>query len=83
MPVAISATVLAVVLSLPYLGDWNLPGNLSYGMYLWHFPLIQFVLGAGWLTGLPGALAALCIALTMIAASLSWFGVERRFLLTK
>jgi peptidoglycan/LPS O-acetylase OafA/YrhL len=81
MPAAVSAAVLGAGLSGSYVGKWGVLGNLSYGMYLWHFPIIQFALSTGWFQASPAAWAGFCIALTAAAASLSWYCVERRLLL--
>ena len=51
-------------------------GRISYGMYLWHFPLYQWVDGAR--TGLSGyTLFAVRVALTVVVATASFFLVER------
>jgi peptidoglycan/LPS O-acetylase OafA/YrhL len=57
-------------------------GDFSYGMYLWGFPIQQLVVA-----GLPGiplfANVAIVVAVTAIAAMISWHLVENRFLLLK
>ncbi len=55
-------------------------GRISYGLYLWHFPIV-FALGAagawawGWWVAAP-----IEIGLSYVAAALSFALVERRFL---
>ena len=59
-------------------------GRISYGLYLWHFPLFLWIDHAR--TGLEGAtLFGLRFAVTVVVASISYFAVEqpirqRRFL---
>ena len=54
-------------------------GRLSYGIYLFHFPVIELLTAKR--TGLDGvALALLDIAVTLGLAIASWVLVERRFL---
>ncbi|MCH3967980.1 MAG: acyltransferase [Atopobiaceae bacterium] len=52
-------------------------GSRSFGIYLWHYPIIQ-LLGAG-TTEAPWWLKALAVALSVGAAELSWRLVERPF----
>ena len=66
-------SIFAKVLRLPPL-VWI--GRLSYGLYLWHFPVFTFV--AGWFPALePVRLAALEIICTFVCATLSYYLVER------
>ena len=54
-------------------------GRISYGMYLWHYPIAY----GFWpiTSGLPWPLALLVVtALTYMLAAASWMIVERRFL---
>ena len=65
-------------------------GRYSYGIYIWHQPMILLMVALRWparlLPGAPSAglhFAAWCLlgsALVMSAALLSYHGVERRFL---
>lgn len=56
-------------------------GDLSFGAYIWHMPLINLMLWYGLDDILPGQVAvALAILLTLVAAWLSWHLVERRAL---
>jgi peptidoglycan/LPS O-acetylase OafA/YrhL len=54
-------------------------GERSYAIYLWHLPLILFALQHGY--GRKGILAA--VALTVLAAAVSWRLVEQPFLRLK
>jgi peptidoglycan/LPS O-acetylase OafA/YrhL len=57
-------------------------GLISYGIYLWHFIVIEFIwrhtsigvhsVGVGWLAD-----AVLVVVLTFLLAAASWFGIER------
>ncbi len=55
-------------------------GDLSYGLYIWHFPIIQALIAAGLFAASPytGLLAAWGAAL--LAATLSWHLVEKPWL---
>lgn len=51
-------------------------GRLSYGLYLWHYPVFIFV--AGWLPGLtPIGSMALKVCGTFLAATFSYYLLER------
>lgn len=66
-------SVFAKLLRLPPL-VWT--GRLSYGLYLWHFPVFTFV--AAWLPALqPARLIALKLFGTFFFATLSYYLVER------
>ncbi|MGE3970688.1 MAG: acyltransferase family protein [Porticoccaceae bacterium] len=54
-------------------------GTVSYGIYLWHFPLLQWLVRArppGEDYALPWLLPA-CLGLTVAVAALSWHWVEQ------
>lgn len=56
-------------------------GTVSYGIYLWHLPISRWVLTTPLLSAWDGyvfpILAAVMVVLSVVAASLSWFLVER------
>lgn len=77
---AAAAVVMALALAAPRLGHWPLAGNLSYGIYLWHFPLAQWFTSIGWQHNAPWLFLASLLVITFGAATASWFLFERRFL---
>jgi peptidoglycan/LPS O-acetylase OafA/YrhL len=79
MPASVACAILAAALELPYLGDWAFLGDLSYGVYLWHFPLIQFTISKGWLEPHPYLRSLFLAAAVLVAAAASWRLVESRF----
>jgi peptidoglycan/LPS O-acetylase OafA/YrhL len=55
--------------------------DLSYGIYIYHFIIINVMLELGWMDTLP-AVAAVFV-LSAAAGALSWFGIEKRALALK
>ncbi|TGE10053.1 acyltransferase family protein [Hymenobacter fodinae] len=58
-------------------GKW---GDLSYGVYLLHFPIIQLLLHMGLFRGNPWLALALLLLTVLAAAFLLWHGVEKPWL---
>lgn len=77
--VVLAPFVVAAVASRPALSWWPLErvGRISYGMYLWHFPIAGVLLTLG----LPyPVLLATLVASTLAVAIVSWVVIERRLL---
>lgn len=74
------AALLACVVMIPYSGGWLLRpfrylGEISYGIYLWHMPVLAtFVAKTQW-QGLQLLLAT--VACTITLAAVSWHGFEK------
>lgn len=74
--VTLCLLALAAAHTRPAVSDRLLDGNdVSYGIYIYHMPVINFVLATGLATGLTALSAAM--AGTVLLAVLSWFAVER------
>lgn len=72
---AVSALVILLAFS-SYWGNVEKYGDFSYGIYIWHFPVIQALVALGvFVNPYAGALAA--IGITLLLAILSWRLVER------
>jgi peptidoglycan/LPS O-acetylase OafA/YrhL len=56
-------------------------GDLSFGVYIWHMPVINYFLWKGWTQSWWVTPSVIAISLMLGAAS--WWGVERRFLKRK
>jgi peptidoglycan/LPS O-acetylase OafA/YrhL len=52
-------------------------GERSYGLYLWHFPIISALAARGWLPHTTLAGVAMVLPLGLLAAEVSWRLVER------
>jgi peptidoglycan/LPS O-acetylase OafA/YrhL len=52
-------------------------GTISYGLYLWHFPVIYGLHAAHLWPAPPIPAMALTLALTFVPATVSWFALER------
>jgi peptidoglycan/LPS O-acetylase OafA/YrhL len=67
--------LLSSVLSL---GPLAFLGSISYGLYLWHIPVLAAFVAAGFEYSLKWKMVALCM--TLLLATGSFYLVERRFL---
>jgi peptidoglycan/LPS O-acetylase OafA/YrhL len=80
LPAALGAIVVYVAVGLRHLGNFGKYGDLSYGIYIFHFPVIQLLVSTGFFRESPfGALAA-TISLVLVLAFMSWHLVEKPFL---
>jgi peptidoglycan/LPS O-acetylase OafA/YrhL len=68
-PISVAVFVYGAAYALPE--PKRMP-DVSYGIYVWHGPLLQF----GLLLGLRVSLGAACAA-TLLVATLCWYGIER------
>ena len=79
-PVWLGIIVIYGAYGLPYLGNFARFGDLSYGLYIFHFPVIQVLVAAGYFERAPFAGLLTAMATSLALAYLSWHLVERRFL---
>ena len=79
-PLSLAIIVIYLSTEFPYLGNFGRYGDISYGMYIWHFPIIQLFVFYGFPDG--SIHRQIIIISTILAASfLSWHLIEKRFLL--
>ena len=76
-PFALSIIVIYICLEIPYLGNWGKYGDFSYGIYIWHFPIIQILIALHWSHLPPFVFLTLVITITSIFAALSWHLIEK------
>ncbi|WAC59876.1 acyltransferase family protein [Brevundimonas sp. SL130] len=74
-PISLSIAVVGLIFSKS-LGSWNKFGDLSFGIYLYHFPIIQSFVQFGWFEKNPTIGLAAAGASTLAAALLSCHFVE-------
>ncbi|MBL4884656.1 MAG: acyltransferase [Planctomycetaceae bacterium] len=66
-----------------YLGNWGRYGDLSYGIYVYHYPILQTLIAIGLFSAMPFATAMLAVVLTVFAGLASWHWIEKPFLSKK
>jgi peptidoglycan/LPS O-acetylase OafA/YrhL len=80
------AALLACFILVPVAGGWatrplRYLGEISYGIYLWHFPILLTLVEKTQLRGLD--LLFTTVACTLVMAALSWHGLERLWLVRR
>ena len=78
--VPLAMTVIIIGGYFRYLGNWGRFGDLSYGIYIYHFPILQTLIALGLLTTMPFIGAIVAITLTIAAGLASWHFIEKPFL---
>jgi len=79
-PLALAIAVVSFALFLPYLGNWGKYGDVSYGVYVYHFPIIQIFAAFGLFTKHPWPAFTLLVLAILITSACSYHFVERPFL---
>ncbi len=79
-PLALGFLVIYAGIGLPHLGHFARHGDLSYGVYIIHFPVLQALVAAGLFASSPWVALLAGLVLVAILSALSWHLVERPFL---
>jgi len=82
-PLMLGIFVIYAAVRLPYLGNFARFGDLSYGVYIVHFPVIQALVAAGLFASAPWPVFGLAAGLVALLALASWHLVEKPFLASR
>jgi peptidoglycan/LPS O-acetylase OafA/YrhL len=80
VPLALGIAVIFAAYGLPYLGNAARFGDLSYGLYIVHFPLIQVLVASGFFVSSPWQAFYVSMAGSVLLALLCWRAIEKPFL---
>ncbi len=76
-PAAIATLTLGACLLLPHIQGPARWGDFSYGTYIFHYPIVQMFVAAGLFRVHPWGALLLLLVTVAVAASVSWFAVEK------
>ena len=80
-PAAFGSLVIIAAYNLPFLNNFGKYGDFTYGLYIYHFPIIQLFRQYDLFEKHnPILMAFLAVSITFFFAVFSWFVVEKRFL---
>lgn len=79
-PLWVSTAMIVTALWIPFLGKATRFGDLSYGVYIVHFPIIQVLISLGVYRADPVAALVITAVLVVCFSWLLWHGIESRFL---
>jgi peptidoglycan/LPS O-acetylase OafA/YrhL len=83
-PLAFAVLIIAFANNSSFLNNWGKHGDFSYGIYLFHFPLIQTAVQLGYFNQYPFYIVSILILIAVnFWAILSWHLIEKRFLQTR
>ncbi len=79
-PLALGIAVISFALILPSLGNWGKYGDMSYGVYIYHFPIIQIFTARSLFDSNPWLIFGGLILTILATSLLSYHCIERPFL---
>ena len=79
-PLAVYLVMSWACLRMPFVGSPARRGDISYGIYLLHWPVVQTAVALGAFAAHPLAATLACWCVVTVLGYASWYGVERRFL---
>ena len=80
-PAAFGILVIGLAFSMPFLNNFGKYGDFTYGIYIFHFPIIQLFRQYNLFEKYnPIGMAFLVLTITFLLALFSWFIIEKRFL---
>lgn len=79
-PIFLSVITIFMAFNFMYLGNFGKFGDLSYGVYLWHFPVLQTLISLKMFDSNPYIFLLAATILVLALAFLSWHVIEKPFL---
>jgi len=81
-PAALAVLIYYVATRFSFLNHFGKYGDFSYGVYIFHFPLIQLAVYLGWFANDAHAIwhALALLPMCLLAGVLSWYLIEKRWL---
>ncbi len=80
-PIALSILIMGVAYGFKFLNNFGKHGDFSYGIYIYHFPLIQLLVSFDWFSMYNPYLVIFFIVSVVFAFSyFSWHLLEKKFL---
>jgi peptidoglycan/LPS O-acetylase OafA/YrhL len=80
-PAVFGTLVIIAAYSLSFLNNFGKFGDFTYGIYIYHFPIIQLFRQHNLFERYnPILMASYVIAITFLFAAFSWYYIEKRFL---
>lgn len=80
-PAAFGILLIILAYSLPFLNNFGKYGDFTYGIYIYHFPIIQIFRQCNLFERYNTIVMAMgVLAITFLCAVFSWFVIEKRFL---
>jgi peptidoglycan/LPS O-acetylase OafA/YrhL len=79
-PISLAVFIISFATQLKYLGNLSKFGDLSFGIYIWHFPIIQIFINYHLFNNLYFGLTIFILILLSIAL-ISWHFIEKPFLI--
>jgi peptidoglycan/LPS O-acetylase OafA/YrhL len=80
-PVAFGILIIGLAYSMPYLNNFGKYGDFTYGIYIYHFPIIQLFRQYNLFERYNTIIMAFSVlTITFLLALFSWFFIEKRFL---
>ncbi len=79
-PLSLALLIVSGACFFPYLGNFAKFGDLSYGVYIFHFPIVQTVISYHVFHYSLAAGLSLSVAVVLLLSFISWHVLERPFL---
>lgn len=79
-PLALACIVIYAAFSFPFLNRFGKYGDISYGIYIFHFPIIQVLITLGFYDQNPLLAFVATVLMVCIVGFLSWHLIEKQFL---
>lgn len=79
-PISFAISIIGFAYHFKPLNNVAKYGDISYGMYLFHYPIIQFIVSTGMHKNHPIGTFILCLLLVALASFISWHLLEKKFL---
>ncbi|MCG9880441.1 MAG: acyltransferase [Bacteroidia bacterium] len=81
LPLAMTILIAAIAFGFSFLNNFGKYGDVSYGIYIFHFPFIQALISLGFFNRFePMLVLVMLVLFVLLLGFLSWHLLEKRFI---